>query len=525
MKSTLFLLLVQSIPTANVDLNRTNANPNEVRLTPSIVTSPSFGLRGSYAVDGEIFAQPLYVPQIATSGKTHNLVIIATLNNSVYAFDADLPGSSPVWSNLAFATPFTGYPVNEGGLYSAGLGCLSTPVADPANLRLYVVCDSVVGSTPNWIIRQLNLSTGATLQTATISGQVVGTGDTGQTGGDAAPGPPDTTSGSNLLFYPKYEFQRAGLALSPDLSTVYVGFGGLNDNRPYHGWLMAYATSTLSQTAIWCASPNSWGGAVWMSGGAPAIDSSGNVYVTTGNGYKTGDPAAVDNAAVRFPANLSAPTASYPSDEAADDSDDADQAANRFLLIPGTGLGVAAGKDFNVYVLTLASMTLSQAAFQTSSASPGSSSGSYGMAFLNNTLYLPITSGGIYAFGYSGGSFNTTPTTQSNSYGFPGPAQMLGSSNGASNGILWVVTCASGTHTTVQQGILRAINPSTLAEYWNSSTSGKDTLGTISKFAAPVVANGRVFVATQDSQVQVYGLVNASELRGVTTLRGVTVIH
>jgi hypothetical protein len=513
----------QAVLSANVDLNRTNANNAETMLTPSNVHSGTFKLLGNFAVDGYIFSQPLYVPAVTTSGATHNLVIVVTLNNSVYAFDAANPGGSPVWSNLHFATTYTGYPAVGTPLYSQGLGCLSTPVADTVNNKLYVVCDT---STPNWVLRQLNLSTGATLQTATISGQVVGTGDTGQIGGVSPPGVPDTTSGANLLFFPQYEFQRAGLALSADLSTIYIGFGGLDDSRPYHGWLMAYATSNLAQTGIWCSTNNSWGGAVWMSGGAPAIDSLGNVYVTTGNGYKAGDVTAVDNAAVQFNANLTVGAAFFPPDEGTDDSDDADQASNRFLLIPGSGLGVAAGKDFNVFVLTLSTMQLSQSAFQTdSSGSPGSASGSYGMAFLNNTLYLPITSGGIYAFAYSGGSFNTTPTTQSNSYGFPGPAQMMGSSNSGSSGILWAVTCASGTHNAIELGIVHAINPSTLAEYWNSNASGSDTLGHITKFAAPLVAGGKVFVSTQDSKVQIYGLVSSGTVRGLTTTRGASVIR
>jgi hypothetical protein len=513
----------QAVLSANVDLNRTNANNAETMLTPSNVHSGTFKLLGNYAVDGYIFSQPLYVPGITTSGATRNLVIVVTLNNSVYAFDAANPGGTPVWSNLHFATTYTGYPAVGTPLYSQGLGCLSTPVADVVNLKLYVVCDT---STPNWVLRQLNLTTGATLQTVTISGQVVGTGDTGSIGGVSPPGVPDTTSGPNLLFYPQYEFQRAGLALSADLSTVYIGFGGLDDSRPYHGWLMAYATSNLSQIGIWCSTNNSWGGAIWMSGGAPAIDSAGNVYVTTGNGYRTADPTAVDNAVMQLSANLSVGAAYFPPDEAADDSDDADQASNRFLLIPGSGLGVAAGKDFNVYVLTLSTMSLSQASFKTNAGgSPGSASGSYGMAFLNNTLFLPVTSGGIYGFAYSSGAFNTTPTTQSNSYGFPGPAQMLGSSNSGSNGVLWAVTCASGTHNAIEQGIVRAINPSTLAEYWNSNASGSDTLGHITKFAAPLVAGGKVFVSTQDSKVQIYGLVSSGTVRGATTVRGHSVIR
>lgn len=526
MKTLLFLSLLASIPTANVDLNRTNTNTAETQLTPTSVTAGGFRKLGSYTVDGFIFAQPLYVPAITTSGTVHDLVIVATLNNSVYAFDAAAPGTAAVWSNLNFATPYTGYPVVESALYSQGLGCLSTPVVDAPNNKLYVVCDSVFGGAPNWILRQLNLSTGATVLTTTLTGHVVGTGDTGTVGGDSPPGVADTTSGINLVFFPEYEFQRAGLALSADSSTLYIGFGGLDDTRPYHGWLMARNTSDLSPAAIWCASPNSWGGAVWMSGGAPAIDASGNVYLTTGNGFRAGDSTAITNAGVKLSANLGTVATWFPSDDATDDTDDLDQASNRFMLIPGTGFGVVAGKDLNIYLLQLSNMTLAQTAFQTcSGCSPSASSGSFGFAFMNNVLFAPVTAGGIYAFTFSGSTFNTTPVSQTNTYGFPGPAQMMGSINGSSNGILWVVTCASGTHTTVQQGILRAINPATLAEYWNSSTSGHDTLGNLTKFASPTVAAGKVFVATQDSKVQVFGVVSSATIRGSATMRGSAVIR
>jgi hypothetical protein len=530
---TLFLPLLtlsffaQSIPTANGDLNRTNQTITETVLTPTSVTAGRFHLLGNYPVDGFVFAQPLYVPGIMVSGVSHNLLIVVTLNNSVYAFDAtNGVSATPLWSNLTFATPYTGYPTNpDSPLYSGGLGCLSTPVADATNNRLYVVCDSVVGSTPNWILRKLDLTSGSTLQSVTIAGQVVGTGDTGATGGSSPPGPvADTTSGANLLFFPQYQFQRAGLALSADLSTVYIGFGSMDDTRPYHGWLMAYATSSLTQSAIWCATPNSWGGAVWGASGAPAIDGSGNVYVTTGNGFRGSDVTAITDGVVRFTSSLGSPTVWLAPDEVADDSVDADQASNRFLLIPGTGLGVAAGKDFNVYVITLASMTLSQSPFATNGlGTPSSSSGSYGVAFMGTTLYLPITSGGIYGFSISGGVFNSTPSvTQSNTYGFPGPAQIFGSSNAGSTPILWVVTVPSSAFSSKKAGTLRALNPATLTEYWNSGTSGIDTLGSMAKYTAPIVASGRVFVPTQDNKVQVFGIAPLlpGQLRGKAQCRG-----
>ena len=100
------LVLLQSVPTANVDLNRTNANLSESQLTSATITGPRFGLKGAYAVDGPVFAQPLFVSGITISGKSRDLVIVATMSNSVYAFDGNVPSTSPIWSNLRFATVF-----------------------------------------------------------------------------------------------------------------------------------------------------------------------------------------------------------------------------------------------------------------------------------------------------------------------------------------------------------------------------------------------------------------------------------
>lgn len=518
--ATLFLL-VTSIPTANVDINRTNANTAEFLITPAVVANGNLKLRGSYPVDGYMLTQPLYVPGITIGGIAHDLVIVVTLNNSVYAFDGNTLSQTPIWRNLTFAPIYASPPVSDTTLYGKGIGCISTPAADAANLKLYVVCDTFVSGTPNWVIRQLDLTTGSTLITTTISGQVVGTGDVGHG---------DTTSGANLLFFPEFEFNRASLALAN--GNVYVGFAAITDTRPYHGWLMAYSTSSLAQTAIWCSSPNGWGGGIWMADGAPAIDGSGNVYVTTGNGTDYDGATTFTNSTLKFGATLSMLDWFEPSNNASINAVDADISSNRFILIPGTGLGVTAGKDFNVYSIDTTCMGHLQGSsgctlqsFKTNaSGSPGGSSGSYGAAFMNNILYLPVTTGGLYAFSFSG-TFNTTPTLLGNSYGFPGPAQIMGSINGTSNGILWVATVASGTHTQIEQGILRALNPITLAEYWNSSTSGTDTLGNLAKFVAPTVSNGRVFVATQDSKVQIYAVLPSEVMRGQAKMRGVAIIR
>src|SRR5581483_7476330 len=322
------------IPTVNYDSSRTNANGAEASLTPTNVAAGRVSLLGRWSIDGYVFAQPLVVTGVTVSGVLRNLLIAVTMNNSVYAFDADHPGVT-VWSNLAFATPYAGYPVAEAALYGVSQGCLSTPAADTSALKLYVVCQN---NTPNWILRSIDLTTGSTLSSVTISGQVTGTGDPG-----------DTTSGANLVFNPGREFQRVGITLAN--GNVYIGFAGLDDSRPYHGWVFAYTGSDFSQVGVWCGSPNSWGAGIWMSGGGIAVDGSGNLYVTTGNDGGYDGVTNFSESVVKLSPTLIVLDWFTPSNNSALDSADADVSSNRALLIPGTTLAVVAGKDFNVYVI------------------------------------------------------------------------------------------------------------------------------------------------------------------------------
>jgi hypothetical protein len=510
------LALLISIPASNFNDNRTNWNAAETQLTPTFVESGSFGLRGSYAVDSYITSQPLYLEGVTVSGVSRNLLIVATLNNSVYAFDASNPGSSPVWSNLAFASTR-----NIGsGIPGAQVGCMSTPAADLASSRLYVVC---MTNTPNWILRQIDLGSGSTLQTVTIAGQVIGTGD---------PGGGDTTSGPNLLFNPPKQLQRTGLALAN--GNVYIGFGSYGDSRPYHGWMIAYSTSTFLQTGIWCASPNGWGGAFWA--GAPSFDGSGNLYATTGNGTDYDGLTNFTNSAIKFSPALSMLDWFEPSNNVSINAVDADTGSNWALLVPGTTKVVVAGKSFDVFLLDTDCMGHLQGSsgctLQTFKSNPGGTagnqSGSYSMAYANGSLFLPTSAGLLYGFAFSSGSFTTTPfATNTYANAFPGPAQLAVSSNAASAGILWVITSTSSlSGGNLATGVLRALNPATLAEYWNSSPRGRtDGLGNVTKFTAPVVAGGKVFVATESFELQEFGFTAPCGLRGQNSIRGTAVIR
>jgi hypothetical protein len=200
-------------------------------------------------VDGDLYSQPLYIPSITVSGTPRDLILVATMHNSVYAFDAN--GCARLWTtNFGTAWQFPHYPHISSPSspleYQHEIGA-SNVVADSTNA--YVV---TVNNSGTWTLHKLALATGTQSASVAIGGQVVGTGDVGHG---------DTTSGSDLLFSGPREMQRTALTVAND--KVYIGFGSQSDLRPYHGWAFAYNSSDLSQAAVFCTTPNSWGGGIW----------------------------------------------------------------------------------------------------------------------------------------------------------------------------------------------------------------------------------------------------------------------
>lgn len=515
MKALLYGLFCASlfgqVVTADYDVNRTNATLNEPYLTPSNLSQVK--LLGKYSVDDRVFAQPLCVLGVTIGGIKYDLVIVVTMNDSIYAFNLNSPGSAAVWSNVAFDTSYGGYPQAEGGLYG-NLGCLSTPWIDASGSKVWAVCDSATG--PTWKLRSFSLTTGSILTTTSITGQVTGTGDVGSS-------PADPTSGPNLLFFPQYEFQRTSIAECG--GTLYIGFGGFNDSPPWHGWLFAYRESDQAQLGVWNGSPNGFGSAIWMSGGAPVIDGSCHVFVTTGNGGGT-STGLYTNSVIALSSTLTYLGSWTTSLNSSDNAVDADVSANRLLMIPGTNLlAVAAGKDYHVTVIDANCLIAggSGTSCQTQdfmsnvSGVAGSESGSYGMAFANNAIYLPTTEGNLYRFAWTGSTFNTTGTNAGTTYGWPGPAQIAVSCSASTNCIVWTVTWTANAHTAAQTGTLRALNATTLAELWND---GGTNLSNGSKFVAMTVINGKVIVPTMSNKVPVFGLVAATNTSGLMNFGG-----
>jgi hypothetical protein len=509
-----------NVVTWHFDAQRSGLNPGEQSLTPSNVTPTTFGKLFSYLVDGYMYAEPLLVSGLTVNGSTHNVVYVATENDSVYAFDADNYGSgTPLWHVSLLQsgeTPATG----EIRPYE---GVTSTPVIDLTSNTMYVVSMQVpAGGSATYRLNALDILTGAQKLGGpmTIQASVPGTAS-------------DAVNG--VVTLPRSCIQRSALLLAN--GTVYIGFGNCHS-----GWLLAYNAQTLAQTGVFNASPNLDGegayasaGGVWMGSGGPVSDGAGNVYVTTGNGPWDGKTAFSDSV-LKFNAQLQMEDYFTPNDYQYMDCNDSDLAAGGLLLIPGTSQLLAGGKTGKLYLVNSANLGQEQAndsgATQTlwfeSTLSPPYSSNctdsagvhttdinSYEIfgtaAYFNGSVYLGVTPtstnapAGIGQFAYSGSLTPvgyTTPSIQENTRG----TTPFISANGNANGILWMIDTGQPIQSpeTSTNATLRAYDPTNLSnELYNSGVNSGDVPGYGIKFSSPIVANGKVYISTGHDLVTV----------------------
>jgi hypothetical protein len=480
-----------SVSTGNYDNARTGANTSETTLTQASVVNLT--KKGTYSVDGPMLSQPLVIDGVSIGGASR-VLIIATMANTIYAFNADSPGSAALWSTNV-GTPVTN---TDADLYSESLGCIATPVVDTSAAVVYAACLNVANG---WRLYALNLADGTNFHAAV------------------------TISGSNNGHTFDGDIHLARPALTLANGNVYVAFGSYFDLGTYFGWVFAYNATTLASVAVWAdvASGGDKGG-IWMSGGGIAVDSSGNLFVTTGNGTcNSGSDANYGNAIVKLSSTLSVLDWMQPSNCSTLNVSDLDLGTVRAILIGDTPV-MGGGKDGRWWVVNPASMG------HVNSGSPSfTAAGAVfnGAVYANSRLYLGPAFGStarkIYRFDWNGSTFSANGNSSATT-AFPGASQLAYSSNGATAGtaIIWAVTCASSADSTLAAGTLRAFNADTLSELYNSGTVGGDALGNIAKFLPPTVANGMVFVATQSDTVVAYGLPQSpttptSLMRGVTT--------
>jgi hypothetical protein len=499
-----------SVLTYHNDNLRTGQNVNETILTPANVTSATFGKLFALPVDGQVFAQPLYVPGVTVGTQVHNLLFVATEHDSVYAWDADTSSSTPIWQT-SFINPSAGVssiPCGEAATGDCGsitpeFGITSTPVIDSSTGTLYVVAGTKeVSGTTSYVYRlhALSITTGQE-----------------KFGGPVA----IQASVGSVSLVAKQELQRPGLLLANGV--VYIGFGSHGDQVPFYGWLLGYSANTLQQVMVFNTAPSGGGASIWQSGCAPAADASGVIYFLTGNGAFDADTGGPDygDSVVKLNANGTVADYFTPSDQASLNSTDTDLGSSGLLLAPDQSgsfahLLIAGGKQGVIYSVNRDNMGKFNAAGNQNiqslaalSAGP-TSGGLFGSpAFWNGNLYFSAWNDNVKAFQLNNGMLTMT-SESAIQLTFPGATPSV-SANGTSNGIVWIVQANvlnDTVLTTVPAAVLRAYDATDLAkELYNSTQAagGRDTAGGAVKFAVPTIVNGKVYVGNSN-QVTVYGL-------------------
>jgi hypothetical protein len=501
------------------DPARTGANLEETTLTTANVNVSQFGKLYSYSVDGSVYAQPLYMQGVAINGVTHDVLFVATMNDKVYAFDADGSPATPLWTaNFTNPPSVTPVPITDIAAPDQNIvgnvGIQGTPVIDSASRTLYLVARTKESGSYVQRLHALDITTGKERSgspvkiAASVPGNAL----------DATAG----ASGKVITFDPKVHVQRAGLALVNGV--VLVAWAAHEDLTPSHGWIMGFDAATLARVAATVVTPDVYGGGIWQGGRAPAVDASGYVYFATGNGPWDGARNFGDSL-LKFSVSRSGLTLlDYftPSNEQTLNTEDDDLSGSGFTLLPGTNLLLGGGKEGVLYLLNkdnLGHKVSNDAQIvQKIAVAGGHVMG--GPVYWNSPSAGPLVynwseNDYLKAYRLSGGKLATSPFAQGQvvSPGHPGGSLTV-SANGSTSktGIVWasMPTDVDGIHGLVA-GILRAFDAETLREIWNSNQNAtRDRAGTLMKFVPPVVAKGRVYLPSHDNAVHVYGNMSAT---------------
>ncbi len=488
------------------DVARTGQNLEEKILTLSNVHAERFGKVGFLNTDGLVDAEPLYVSNLAVGGGAHNVVLVATEHDSVYAFDAD--SLAQLWHVTVLGPNETPSDDRQCGQVTPEIGITATPVIafDGDRGTMYLVAMSK-DKNANYFQRlhALDITSGAEIS-----------------------GSPTTIEASfpNLhgvtTFDPKQYKERASLLLQDDI--LYTSWASHCDEGEYTGWVIGYSAATLKQVNVLNLTPNGNDGAIWMSGAGPASDAQGNIYLLDGNGTfdtalnSSGFPIHGDfgNAFLKLSAKTGKlAVADYFNmhNTLKESGRDEDLGSGGALLLPdcvdASGhswqLAVGAGKDRRIYVVNRNSMgkytaRRNSAIYQ--EIDHALSGPVYSMpAYFNNTLYFGAVNDALKAFAISNAKLVPEPSSKTAAhFAYPGVTPSV-SANGTSNGIVWAVE-ARGS----DAAVLHAYDAKNLAnELYNSTHAhGRDAFAD-NKFITPMIANGRVFVGTLTG-VMVFGL-------------------
>jgi hypothetical protein len=520
--STLFFLLAApllplaaqtNVLTFHNDVGRTGRNLAETTLTPSTVNATAFGKLFLTTLDGVVDAQPLYVAAVAIPNQgTHNVLIVPTENDSLYALDADT--GAQLWKVALLRAGET--PSDDRGCSQVEpqIGITSTPVIwlKPGTTQgvIFAVAMSK-DSSGNYHqrLQKVDLATGKRLVAGVeITAKYPGTGA--------------NSSGGFVIFDPKQYKERSGLLLLN--GTVYLAWASHCDINPYTGWIMGYDANTLANTSVINVTPNGSEGAIWGAGAGLAADSTGSIYFLDANGTfdatlnAQGFPASGDygNAFIKLSTaggKLAVVDYFNMDNTSSESNGDIDLGSGGALVLPDMtdvnhvvrSLAIGAGKDSNIYLVNRGNMGKfnshnDNAIYQEiDGALPG---GIWSMpAYYNGRVYFGAVGGPIRAFTFTQAVLAPTPTSVTpTSFPYPGATPSI-SANGSTGGILWAVENNSSA-------VLHAYLANNLAtELYNSTQAagGRDDFGPGNKFMVPTIANGKVYVGTPTG-VAAFGL-------------------
>ncbi len=505
------------------DNTRAGANQKEYAITPALVSTATFGKLFSCPVDAPVYAEPLWAANLTIGGGTHNVIFVATVHDTVYAFDADNTPCHTYWQKSLLGASETF--VNSADVLTddinPDIGIVGTPVIDAAQSTLYVVSKSkAIGSncTPASSCHQrlhaMNLADGSEKFNGPVDISA------------SVPGIGDGASGGMVAFDPLKENQRSALTLLNGV--VYLAWASHGDNGPYHGWVIAYNASDLTQQAgIYNSTPDGGLGGIWQSGNGLAADASGNLYCVTGNGTFDGTFPPVSgsddygDSVLRLSTTSGVSLADFftPHDQNTLNGNDTDLGSGGVVILPDQSGGgpvhllFISSKSGTIYLIDRDNLgkfnSTSDQVVQEFGAGGGFLSAP---AFWQNTMYAGGSGNTIDAWPFSHntpGQFAPSRSSSSpSSYGFPGASPVV-SASGASTGIVWAIDSSQyGPPAQANPGpaVLHAYDATNLAnELWNSTQGTANGAGNAVKFTVPTVANGKVYIGTR-TELDIYGL-------------------
>jgi hypothetical protein len=528
------------------------SNTQETMLTPANVNVNSFGKLFTQAVDGYVYATPLYKAQLAIPGQgTRDVAFIATEHDSVYAFDANT--GAQLWRRC-FISGCPGVADGVGTMPSGDtnsgdivpeIGITGTPVIDGTTGTMYVTAKTketrADGNHYVFKVHAINITNGldrAANAEVTIS-DTLGTDDNANNINTNVTWPGDGAGTLNhvIRFNARREHHRAATTILG--SNVYITFASHGDNGPYHGWIVGYRMSDLSLQKVFNTSANARAGGIWQSGGGLATDGT-NLFFATGNTFSGPQPGfsppngnygetvlKVDTTGAGQA--MTARDYFTPFNWQALDNGDTDLGSGGTMMLPdyvGSAahqhLMVELGKQGKIYLIDRGNATDTNTMGKVNNPPTGPdlvvqtvTAGQAGVWGNPSFLQTSPTEGIIYyhgsgdvARGYhitNGHIDDVNVLHSATTFGFPG-GQPIESSNGVNlgTGVVWDlrVDNYSGTG----PATLFAYRADNLATLYTSNDAGQaDQFGASVKFIAATQTNGHVLVGARGT-FSVFGL-------------------